>query len=372
MAANVISKLTTARAKLVMDQPFFGSLALRLRLEASEDLSTAGCDGRTLFYNPAFVDKLNPAELKGLLAHETMHPAMLHHTRRGSRERMRWNMAADYAINKILDNARFQLPPGALLDPKYDGMSAEEIYDKLPKDAGEGLDPFDPGNCGAVLDASPSDGDEQSAEVEWKQAVAQAAMVAKQQGKLPADIERLIGEIMTAVLPWRDLLRAFMTERAADDFSWARGNRRFLSGGLYLPSRISDSTMGEMLVAIDTSGSIGDKELTAFASEVTGIVADAKPSKLIVLYCDADVAHVDEFVPGEELHFAPHGGGGTDFRPPFQWVREHAANPRCLVYLTDGYGPFPDDPPDYPTMWCITNHTIAPPWGEHLVLEVEA
>jgi len=174
---------------------------------------------------------------------------------------------------------------------------------------------------------------------------------------------------MEPKIDWRAILRRFMTEKAQDDFSWTRGNRRFVAQGLYLPSRISEGT-GEIAVAIDTSGSIGQKELDAFGSEVQGIIKDARPSKIYVIYCDAEINHVDVFTPDDEVKFKLHGGGGTDFHPPFRWLEENQIVPKCFVYLTDGYGPFPEEP-GYPAMWAINNNQVTPPWGEHFVMETD-
>ena len=378
-----------ARANLVMAHPFFGALALRLKMVEDPSIETASCDGTSIRYNPKFVSKLSLSKVQGLIAHEVMHPAFLHHTRRGSRDKKKWNIACDYAINTILHNAGFDLPNGAYLNPAYNGMTAEHIYTLLPDDPNDGngngngqgqgsggQDSNDPGGDGGVDDSpnSQNGGGSQSQqnheEAEWKVAVAQAAHVAKQTGHLPGDIERMMEELFEPVLPWRSILRRFMTEKLNDDFSWKRGNRRFIAQGLYLPSRLSDDAMGEIVVVIDTSGSISEKELTEFGSEIKGIVDEVRPSKVRVIYCDSRIAHIDEFGPNDDLQFAAHGGGGTDFRPPFKWLEENQIVPRALVYLTDGYGPFPEQEPDFPTLFAINNHDVIPPWGEHLILEV--
>ena len=377
--ASPAQKMVKARAALVMGHPFFGTLALRLKMVEDPSTKTAACDGTTIRYNPQYVDKLSQSKVQGLIAGEVMHSAFLHHTRRGARERDKWDKACDYAINPILKRAGFDLPEGKYLDPKYDGMSADQIYPMLPDEPGGSNGngrSNDPGGDGGVDDSpnSQNNGASQSQqnheEAEWKVAVAQAAHVAKQTGKMPGDIERQIEELLTPQLPWKDILRRFMNEKANDDFTWRRGNRRFLAQGLYLPSRQSDDAMGEMVVVIDTSGSIGQKELNEFGSEITDIIKETRPSKTIVIYCDSRIAHIDEFGPDDELKFAAHGGGGTDFRPPFKWLAERQITPRALVYLTDGYGPFPEQEPDFPTMWCINNHQVTPPHGEHLILEV--
>jgi predicted metal-dependent peptidase len=389
MAQNTraAQKLVKARANLVMANPFFGTLALRMKMIEDPSIKTSSTDGTAIRYNPDYVDEMPLSKVQGMLAHTVMHPAFLHHTRRGARDIKKWNKACDYSINTILTNANFDLPEGKYVNPAYNGMTAEHIYTLIPDDpddnnggggngdgGGGNGDGNDPGGDGGVEDSpqSQNKGGSQSQqnneEAEWKTAVAQAAHVAKQQGMLPADMERMITELMEPILPWKNILKRFMTEKCNDDFSWKRGNRRFIAQGLYLPSRISDEAMGEMVVAIDTSGSIGQKELDEFGSEIADIHAEVKPKKLIVIYCDARVNHVDEFGPEDELHFKLHGGGGTDFRPPFAYLAEKQITPRAFAYLTDGYGPFPDQEPDFPNIWCINNHDVTPPYGEHLVL----
>lgn len=399
MALTAAERMTKARANLVMGHPFFGTLALRMKMIADPKVETAVTDGADIRYNPKFVEGLKDlSKVQGLIAHTVMHPAFLHHTRRGARDKKKWNIACDHSINGILKTAGFDLPEGRYADPQYHGKTAEEIYSLLPieppsgggkgkqqgkggggsgdgEGEGEG-EGQDPGGDGGVEDSPQSQSGGGSAsqqageEAEWKQALAQAAHVAKQQGKLPADMERMIGDLMEAVIPWRHILRRFMTEKSNDDFSWARGNRRFIAQGLYLPSRISQDNMGEMVVCIDTSGSIGQKELDEFGSEIADIHKEVRPTKLIVIYCDARVNHVDTFGPDDELEFKLHGGGGTDFRPPFHWLEEQQITPRCFAYLTDGYGSFPETEPEFPNIWCINNHQVVPPYGEHLVMEV--
>lgn len=387
--ASTQLKMIKARANLVMGHPFFGALALRLKMVEDPTIEGGVCDGTTIRYNPKYVEDLPQSKVQGFVAHLVMHPAFLHHTRRGGRDKKKWNEACDHSINYILTNAGFDLPEGKFNNPAYQGMTAEHIYTLLPdspKDGngnpggngqGDGQgENNDPGGDGGVDDSpqSQNGGGSQSTqnneEAEWKVAVAQAAHVAKQSGKLPGDIERMLEDLFEPQLPWKDILRRFMTEKCNDDFSWRRGNRRFIAQGLYLPSRVSEDAMGEIVVCIDTSGSIGQKELNEFGSEIKGIVDEVRPSKVRVIYCDARIAHVDEFGPDDDLQFAAHGGGGTDFRPPFEYLEENQILPKCLVYLTDGYGPFPELEAPYPTMWVINNHEVTPPHGEHLILDV--
>jgi predicted metal-dependent peptidase len=164
------------------------------------------------------------------------------------------------------------------------------------------------------------------------------------------------------------VLRRFLTEKTPGDSSWQNPNRRFVHQGLYLPSAVNEPS-GTVVVVIDTSGSIGPKELMDFGSEVEGIKQDVRPNKTYVIYCDAAVNRVDEFGPDDELELEAVGGGGTDFRPPFDWLDENGIHPSCLVYLTDGYGTFPDDDEiSFPTLWAMTTD-VESPLGETLSIQ---
>lgn len=384
MNANAELILKRARVAMLIKEPFFGSIALHMKLEPDNKIEHCVTDGNTIKYNEEFVEGLTHDQASGLVAAQVMHAAMLHPLRRNNREIKKWNKACDYATHSILKNAGFVLPDKLQLDSKYAGMPAEHIYTLLPDEPKQSKGQNPPGQKGNQSDNSDKNGgvedskdsenggasaaQQKAAEAEMKQMVAQAAHIAKQAGKLPSEIERMLGELMEPIINWAEILRRFMTEKAQDDFTWSRGNRRFIAQGLYLPSRTSEGA-GEIAVAIDTSGSIGQKELDEFASEVQGIIKDVRPSKLYVIYCDAEINHVDEFAPEDDIFFKLHGGGGTDFRPPFQWLEDNQITPKCFVYLTDGYGPFPDEP-EYPAMWAINNRSVVPPWGEHFVMEV--
>lgn len=355
-------KMTIARTAMLIDHPFFGELALRLRLveDATGGTKTMSVDGKTVRYNPDFVMEISSGLTRAIVAHEVMHCVFGHMSRRGGRNPKKWNSAGDYAINPILEKAGFSFEGTGLLNPAFDGMTADEIYSLLPdSEDGKGDSPTD-----ELLDSDPNEAAVES--TEWKIATIQAAQSAKGQGKLPAHLERFIEEMLAPKVDWRERLRRFVTQSAKDDYSWVRPNRRFMPAFI-LPSLHSES-MGEMVVAIDTSGSIGQETLDAFAAEITAIVQSSRPSKTTVIYCDAEVNHVDEFAPTDELVFKLHGGGGTDFRPPFEYVAENNIAPVCFVYLTDMYGPFPTDP-GYPVMWCATTDVVAP-FGETVPIDV--
>lgn len=356
--------LTRARTTLLLDQFFFGRLALYLKLEEDTSIPTLAVDGKHIFYNPDFVLTLSPQLTMSAICHEIGHCIFEHIHRRGSRLPHEWNCAGDYVINEMLEKSGFQLGSGWLRDKQYDGMSAEHVYDLLMANQKD-QPPLEP-LC-TILDASDSQAEMVENAMEWKIAVTQAADGAKKHGKLPAGFERFVNDITTPKVPWREVLARFVTQIAHDDYTWSRPNRRYISRGIFLPSLHSEC-MGRIDVVIDTSGSIDQPTLNAFGTEIQAIVNAVRPEKTRVIYCDAAINHIDEFSPNDELKFKAHGGGGTDFCPPFRLIASEDEKPACLVYLTDMMGNFPKEP-DFPTLWCATTDRVGP-FGETVRIEV--
>lgn len=384
-------RLVRARTQLLLNHPFFGTLAIRLKLVPG-DLPTMATDGRRIVYNPQFVQQLKPAELEGVLAHEVMHCALAHHCRRGNRNPKVWNQAADYAVNPLLLAAGMTLPAGVLVNPEFANVSAEEIYARLSQEsAGSspeqpptapspnggaspgaprseatevGADASQPG-IGEVLDAVDEDGKPathasvERQQREWAIAAEQAIRTAQACGREPAGIERILKEARESAVDWRSVLRDFIAATRPSDYRWSPPNRRFVSRGLYLPS-VERSGAGEMVIAVDTSGSIGPTELEQFAGEINAIAIDVEPERVHVIYCDAAVQSVEEFLQGDPIVLHPAGGGGTDFRPAFQWVEENGIAPKCLIYLTDLCCRSYPDAVDYPVLWVTDSHHTAP------------
>lgn len=375
-------KIKRARTLLLLDQPFFGTLALRLPLVEDASKQTMCTDGKVIKYNPEFADGLTEEEIKGVLAHEVMHVANGHLWRRDDRDMQKWNAAADYAINDIIVGAGLTLPEGVLLDRQYTGMSAEQIYAVLPEDdsggsgntpgtsspggqesdgqatpgsgtagQGKGQQPGDdPGGCGSFEDGPGTPADQKRLQNEWKGAVAQAAAAAKGRGHLPAALDRLVKELLFPEVPWAVLLRDLLQRCARNDYSWTQPNRRYLSAGVVLPALISDE-LPPIVLGIDTSGSITQELLDKFCAETSGIL-EAYNTTIHVVYCDARVQKTETLTRADlPLSMKTHGGGGTDFRPVFDWVEQNRIEPACVICLTDLLGSFPDKEPDYPVLW---------------------
>lgn len=357
------TKLVKARIAMIMQQPFFGTLALRLRLVENDKLNppTLAVDGKTMYYHPQWVlDNDHDVCMSGV-AHEVGHCVFQHIGRRNGREPRRWNHAGDYVINAVLKDSGFTVPPTWLHSPTFAGMSTDQVYQALPPDPPG--DAFD-----GIADAPPADTDPQINADDWQIAAVQAANVAAAAGNLPGSLKRFVDEIVNGKVDWRAVLRRFVTDDARDDYSYRRVNRKYAALGIFLPGLYSEA-MGAMVSVIDTSGSISDEILAEFGGEISAIHATMQPSSLVNIYCDADVNHVDTFDRYDTPKFEGHGGGGTDFRPPFRWIEEKQIEPKCLIYLTDGYGPFPAEPPPYPVLWVMTTD-VQPPWGEVVRIEL--
>lgn len=396
MTVSVKERLTKARTHLVLTNPFLTTIMLRLKLVEMDAIETCATDGVSILYSPKFVSEriASNDEMCAVFAHEVLHVVLLHHTRRGTRNPIKWNFAADFVINLILQKNDFKLPgkPATLaeamavsqgktkidqhefrylLDPQFEGMTTEAVYERIP-------DPpewFGKGGIGMVMEPEGSNGKASGAELEAAEAeaqimVGQAALAAKQAGKLPAGLDREIQRTLEKKINWREELQKFFRRTKITDATWRRPNRRFVHQGVYLPYAQREPT-GTIVVVVDTSGSISGPELDAFATEMSSIYDFVKPEELVVMYCDAAVGKVERFKPGQgdELSIRPVGGGGTDFRPPFEWLRANDIEPEAFVYLTDGYGPFPEVPAEFPVLWVINNYSVTPPWGEHLTIE---
>ena len=361
--------LAKARTALVLEHPFIGNVALNLPYIVDYGVKTAATNGKNIRYNPHFVDSLNDEERKFLVAHECLHPMLEHTYRRNGRNHKRWNQAADYVINKLLDDEKIgKMPQGGLLDNNIHqagGGTTDGIYNILPEPDEDGNnghgDPLDDCNDGGDTPAEQA-----QQEAEWKVRVAQAAQAAKMMGKMSAGLERLVGEILKPKVDWRDVLRKFLEKCKSDQRTWSKFNRRFLAQGIYLPS-VSGESLGEIAFAVDCSGSITQDVIDQFAAEILSAKEDGNPTKIHVVYFDSEVSHYECYGRDDDLDIKPHGGGGTAFSPVFEYFAEHDINPVACVFLTDLCCNDFGEQPDYPVLWVSTDEGTAP-FGEVVLM----
>jgi len=395
MAAEdrIQTKLAAARTRLILEKPFLGALVLRLPLVEADPrwCPTVATDARALYYNPDYVRGLPLEQVQFALAHEALHCALSHFARREHRVKHRWDLACDLAINPLLVKEGLSPAPGALVVPGFEGMTAEEIYPLIKDDELEGEAPFDrhlyegasegggpPPDDGA--DASPersepgrggrrpageppplSPQEREALAERWRRYLAGAAQQAMQAGKLAGALARMVDRLLAPRVPWRMLLARYLVARARDDYTYMRPSRR--EGQAILPALRGHEM--DLVVALDTSGSIDDEEIREFASEIDAIKGQVR-ARITLLACDWDLA------PGAPWRFEPwerfeppaeiRGGGGTRFKPVFDWVEREGLRPDLLVYFTDAQGEFPAREPPYPVLWLVKGGAEVP-WG---------
>lgn len=413
MAADleaIETKLAAARTRLILDKPFLGALVLRLPMHAAkpEWCPTTATDARAFYFNPEYIDSLTLDQTQFMLAHEALHCALSHFARRQHRVRHKWDLACDYAINPLLIDDGLKPPPNALHMPMYKGMTAEEIYpliddnddsetldkhaydqENQSRSSGSGMtekdiDSRDPsqgepeqGEEGGAQGATPEQAgagqpqpltpdEQETLAVQWQQRMAGAAQQALRAGRLGGELARMIDHLLQPQLPWRVLLARYMTAFARDDYSYMRPSRR--EGDFILPMLRSHQL--EVVVAVDTSGSIKDPEFEEFVSEVDALKGQVR-ARVTLLPCDARLCEGAPFVfePWEQFRRRGEikGGGGTSFRPVFEWVERQGIRPDLLIYFTDADGEFPPAEPPYPVVWLVKGRSKTP-WGERIQL----
>jgi len=433
-------KLAAARTRLILDKPFLGALVLRLPLCAADQAwcRTTATDARKLYYNPDYIEALRQDELQFVLAHEALHCALSHFARRQHRLKHRWDLACDFAINPLLVREGFTPPPSALVEERFEGLTAEEIYPCLDdldeekdtldqhvydnEDPDQGVRDQDRGGQGEGAQGSrgeqqqgqggssdreqpqdqggegggPEPQDEQDGEgspqaeqdrgrggapqppplsaqeretlgVQWQQRLASAAQQALQAGKLGGAMARMVDFLLQPQLPWRMLLARYVSATARDDYSYTRPSTRRGEPAIFPSLR---SAQLHVVVALDVSGSVSEREMSEFLSEVDAIKGQIR-ARITLHACDSQLAGDGPWYlePWEdfELPRSFQGGGGTRFTPVFDWVQAQDSPPDLLLYFTDAKGEFPALPPPFPVIWLVKGRAPVP-WGQRIQL----
>lgn len=418
------NKLVSARTRLILDKPFLGALVLRLPLQEADPTwcKTTGTDAKKFYYNADFIDVLKPEETQFILAHEALHCALSHFSRRQHRIKHRWDLACDYAINPILLEEGFTPVAGSLMLREYKGMTAEEIYpliddnnhsetldqhlydkedqeaegsqntndnptddrkqdthppqkpdgkqqpDKQKSTGHSGKQEFDEDAGGKSPPPPPLTQQEaEELSVQWQQRMAGAAQQAMQAGKMSGIMKRLVEDLLQPHLPWRMLLARYLSSVARDDYSYTRPSSRRGEPAIF-PSLKSSQV--NAVIALDVSGSVTDEELQDCMSEINAIKGQMR-AKITLIACDAKIIKGFPLVfePWEEAKLPNEikGGGGTDFRPIFNWAALQDQQPDILVSFTDAQGTFPDTKPTYPVIWLVKGKSPVP-FGQRVQL----
>jgi predicted metal-dependent peptidase len=383
--------LITARVGLLLKASFFGNLATRLKLvNADEWCATAATDGRNFYYNTRFIKMLRPKEVEFLFGHEVLHCVYDHFGRRGDRNPQLWNIADDFCVNADLKKhhvGEFITSVPCLYDHKYDGMSAEEVYDILYEKAdkidindllNKMIDDHLDGDD--EQDGSGGDGNEegkgrpklskeerQQIKDEIKEAMLAAAS-ASDAGNIPAGVKRLIKDLTEPKMDWRELLRMQLESTIKSDYTWMRASRKGWHMDAVMPGMKLDP-MIDIALMIDASGSMDDAMLKDILSETASIMESFPAYRIHVASFDTEVYNPQQYDSDnlEDItEYEIQGGGGTDFDCMFKYLKDNEIEPKRLVVFTDGYpfGSWGDE--NYAdTVWILHGTTtIEPPWGQ--------
>ena len=389
MRDDVMERIIVARVGLLLRHPFFGNMATRLRIMAADDwLPTAAVDGRNLYFNTQFFNKMNNKEIEFVIAHEILHCVFDHLGRRNERDPRLYNIAADYIVNNLLVRDHIGEKPSFIdcfQDFKYDGWTSEEVYDDIYEQAkkngqdfldqlGEMLDEHldneegDKEGAGETQDANgnkvsknkPKYSKEEMKKIkdEIKESMISASQAAGA-GNTPKEVARMIKDLTEPKMNWREILRQQIQSTIRNDYTFSRPSRKGWHTGAVLPGMNFDETI-DLCVAIDMSGSISNKQGQDFLGEVKGIMDEYKDYKIKIWCFDTNVYNEDDFSAddGRELtDYEVIGGGGTDFDANWTYMKENDIQPKKFLMFTDGYpfGSWGDE--DYcDTVFVIHSH----------------
>lgn len=384
--------LEDLRAKLLLIHPFTANLALYLELTPTVDtrLKTAATDGSHIFFQIEFLKKLSAEMIIFVLAHEVWHCVAGHLVRKLNRDPVLWNYAADHEVNALLQRDGFNVPSDAVFVPYWDELSAEKVYEYLLDDDNKGTkiikecfqfdqhtiedNKHDHEATESIVDPSflPNQTETKDILHDWETRTIFVANNLEKIGMFPSSFNLFINKMLKPQLNWKMVLRQFVQRSySGNQKTWTPPSRRHLWRGLYLPS--SRATKINLVVAIDTSGSTRSL-LGRFISELSALMKEFSQIQLCLIECDSCITQVRNFTDSYQLDQAlklgVSGGGGTEFNPVFDYVKQHDLQPDCLVFFTDGFGSAPQLAPPYPVLWLLVGgHQQPSTWGSTVVMD---
>lgn len=359
--------ISSAKAKLLVEYPLFGTIASRLKLILNDDIQAFKSDGITLEYNSDFLQELSMDEMLFVLANGAMHVSLAHESRKQNRSAWLWQLSTDYAINDMLVENGMQRPWQAHYSKRFSGLYAEEIYAELKADILRDELEYEADDINDVENQNASQETEQIQEEQLFGEFAKATLDAEEKrDALPFGVGRFFQLSSQGKIDWRDELRIALDRFYRDDYAQMPPNKKFLHLGIYLPS--SQSQRFRLVVAVDSSGSIDEDLLNGFLSELNFLMNTIPSYQIDLLVCDDKIRSHETFYSGDILEANVEGGGATDFRPVFEFVENELQDTKLLLYFSDLDGRFPDKEPSYEVKW-IAPKELEVAFGEVIVLQ---
>ena len=393
-----LKQITRSKVALQNEKPFFAYLIMNMKFIKKEEVKSIGVDAfGNCYYNSKFIEKLSEEELKGVLAHEVLH-LVLEHLQQGKNLNSKiHNIACDLCINDLLITNGFRLASGGLI-PTYnhdytfnnsdgttitiseiDKKTSIVIYHELLKylkendklTNSEDKKRFDKHIEG---DGKPlSEAQKQEIKNKWKKAVSEASTYAREKGTMPDGLGLFVDGLLNEKVNWKSLLYKYLTKTIPFDYSYNRPSKRSFSVGVYMPIMRKESI--EIVVSLDTSGSIQKEELTEFMSEINGIAKSFNNLSMKLIVCDSEIKDIYTIGNGDNEkinELVIKGGGGTSHKPVYDYVTTHLPNTKLLVNFTDGYTDFDELDESVNTLWVICKNGVDTnkiPFGEVIKLD---
>jgi predicted metal-dependent peptidase len=358
-----------ARYAIMCENVFWTVILSDMPLVATRSVKTAGTDGKKVYYNPEYVKTLTLRQAMGLNVHEGYHPMMGHLTRRGNRNLKEWNIAADLAINKEILTDGWELPKGALIDAKYDGMITEAIYalrmseredrEKNGAEPDDWLDEqFDQTEAGDLIEIPDMTPEETQQETDrWKEKIAMAASMAEQAGQMTGAIDRFVKSVLYPPVSLAEVLEQFYAQVVPEgDEDWSRRDSRVED---YFEPTLSTERMGPVVVIGDTSGSVTEQDIQRCVGAIEVLMSTVQPEQIIVIWWDRSLQNIEVLETGDPIVLHPKGGGGTRMNDALDYVSDNY-EPEAVIMITDCETPWPDRETDYPLIVLSTSSKTSP------------
>ena len=377
-------KISQAKAKLLVNYPYFGTLASKLEFEVNENIEAFKCDGKKLQYNDDYLAELSLGEVEFILANGAMHKTLSHENRKNKRSGWLWQMATDMAINDMLVENGLNMPYGAQYRKRFAGMYAEEIYEELKGDMireDEDLE-YEADDADDVQneedEKEQNEESKRETQEQLQEEILQEQLQAEEaisllerefhKGEAPKSMERFFTLDFVGKIDWREELKVALDRYFRDDYTLLPPSKKLLYAGIYLPSSISQTF--RLVIVVDSSGSVDEELLNEFLSEVNFLMSLVQNYQIELLVCDDKVHSHKTFYSGDTLEVQLKGNGGTDFRAAFEFVQRELDDVKLLLYFTDLEGIFPQTRPEYEVKW-VSPKDGEVPFGELLHLQEE-
>ncbi|MCD6259926.1 MAG: hypothetical protein J7J31_10025 [Helicobacteraceae bacterium] len=363
------NKISQAKAKLLLEYPYFGTLASKLEMVANEDIQAFKSNGVKLEYNPDFFERIELSEMEFVFANGAMHASLAHERRKNNRSGWLWQMATDFAINDMLTENGLMRPDEAHYRKRFCGMYAEEIYAELKDDLLRNDEDLE-------YEAEDSEDVQKEPNENIQEEILQEQLLAEEaisrltseaaRGDAPKSMERFFTLDSLGKIDWRNELKVALDRYFKDDFVLMPPSKKLLSQGIYLPSSISQTF--RLVIAVDSSGSVDEELLNSFLNEVNFLMGMVQNYQIELLVCDDRLHLHQSFYTGERLECKLMGGGGTNYNPVFDFIEQELDDVKLLLYFTDLEGIFPKEEPPYEVKW-ISPKENEIPFGALILLQ---